>query len=136
MRGALAGAAAAAAWGLSEPVLRRIAGTPYSDVRLLGRAATRGRAWPLAGLALHTANGAVFGAALAHVGRRRIRDAVAIAELEGIALWPLMLIVDHVHPDRRDGTWPPLARNRRVFVYALSTHALFGLVYGLLSRED
>lgn len=135
MRGAAAGAVAAGAWGLSEPVLRRIAGTPYSDVRLLGRVATRGRAWPVAGLALHTLNGAVFGAALARLGRRRVHEAVVIAELEGVALWPLMLAVDRLHPDRREGTWPPLARDRRTFVYSLSTHALFGLVYGLLSRE-
>ena len=135
MRGTAAGAVAAVAWGLSEPVLRRVIGTPYSDVRLLGRVATCGRAWPVAGLALHTVNGAVFGAALAQLGRRRVRDAVVIAELEAVTFWPFMLLVDRLHPDRRDGTWPPLARDGRAFVYSLSTHALFGTVYGLLSRE-
>ncbi|MFL5914479.1 MAG: hypothetical protein ACJ752_02410 [Gaiellaceae bacterium] len=39
MRGG-AGAAAAPAWATSDPLLRRLAGTPYSDVRLLGRIVT------------------------------------------------------------------------------------------------
>jgi hypothetical protein len=44
MRGATAGAAAAAVWAAGDPLLRRLAGTPYSDVRLLGRLVTRRRA--------------------------------------------------------------------------------------------
>jgi hypothetical protein len=37
-----------------------------------------------------------------------------------------MAIADRVHPDRRNGTWPPLARNPRIAVYELLAHALFG----------
>jgi hypothetical protein len=64
LRGAAAGVIAAAAWAASEPALRRLARTPYSDVRLLGRAVTRGRGWPMVGVALHLVNGALFGATL------------------------------------------------------------------------
>jgi hypothetical protein len=130
MRGAAAGALAAAGWALSEPALGRLIGIDYSDVRLLGRAVTRGPAWPVAGLALHMANGAVFGAAFSRLGLRGIRQAVLAAELENLVLWPGMLAVDRLHPDRRDGAWPPLFRNRRVFAYEVTTHALFGCLLG------
>ena len=63
LRGAAAGVFAAAVWAAGEPLLGRLVGTRYSDVRLLGRAAMSGRrGWPAAGLALHLANGAVFAA--------------------------------------------------------------------------
>ena len=61
-RGALAGIAAAATWAALEPPLGRLLRTPYSDVRLLGAPITTGRLWPVAGLAVHLGNGAVFGA--------------------------------------------------------------------------
>jgi hypothetical protein len=48
-----------------------------------------------------------------------------------------MAVVDRVHPDRRDGTWPPLLLNGRVFAYEAAMHALFGAVLGvLLERVD
>jgi hypothetical protein len=86
VRGAAAGAAAAAAWAASEPLLRRLAGTPYSDVRLLGRIVTRGRAWPVVGLALHVANGAAFGAAFEKLGLRGVKAGVIAAQVENTLL--------------------------------------------------
>jgi hypothetical protein len=127
---------AAAVWAAGEPALRRLAGTPFSDVRLLGRAVTRGRAWPVAGLALHLANGALFGAAFSRLGLRGATAGVVAAELENLALWPTLLVVDRVHPDRRDGNWPPLARNPRVAAYEVAVHALFGAVLGRLVRSE
>jgi hypothetical protein len=64
LRGAAAGVIAAAAWAASEPALRRLARTPYSEVRLPGRGVTGGRGWPMVGVALHLVNGALFGATL------------------------------------------------------------------------
>jgi hypothetical protein len=46
-----------------------------------------------------------------------------------------MAVVDRVHPDRRDGTWPPLLRNGRVFAYEAAVHAVFGAVLGTLLRR-
>jgi hypothetical protein len=135
-RGAFAGIVAAVAWAAAEPALGRAFATPYSDVRLLGRTITRGRAWPAAGLALHAANGAVFGAVFERLGGRGVVRGVAAAELESLVLWPGMAVVDRVHPDRRSGDWPPLFRNRRVFAYEVATHALFGLVLGLLLGDE
>jgi hypothetical protein len=115
--------------------LQRIFGTEYSDVRLLGRVATRGRAWPVAGLAVHLANGAVFGAAFEKAGLGGVRAGVAAAQIENAALWPAMAVVDRIHPDRRDGTWPPLLTNKRVAAYEVAAHALFGAVLGALTRR-
>ncbi len=135
MRGATAGVVAAAAWAAGEPVLKRIFGTPYSDVRLLGRVATRGHAWPAAGLAIHLANGAAFGAAFEKAGLGGVRAGVTAAQVENLVLWPTMAIVDRIHPDRRTGVWPPLLSSRRVAGYEVAAHALFGAVLGSLTRR-
>ena len=135
LRGAAAGAVAAATWAAGEPALRRLVRTPYSDVRLLGRAVTRGRAWPVAGLALHLANGALFGAVFGRLGFRGPKAGVAAAELENLALWPAFVVVDRLHPDRRDGTWPPLIRNPRVAAYETAVHAVFGAALGCLTER-
>ena len=135
MRGAVAGVVAAAAWAASEPVLKRIFGTQYSDVRLLGRFATRGRAWPVAGLAIHLANGAAFGAAFEKAGLGGVRAGVAAAQVENLVLWPGMAVMDRIHPDRRDGTWPRLLTNRRIAAQEVAGHALFGAVLGSLTRR-
>ena len=60
LNGALAGAAAAAAWAAQQPLDKRVFGSRYDDVELLGKLVTRGPAWPAAGLGLHVANGAMF----------------------------------------------------------------------------
>ncbi len=62
LRGALAGAAAAAVWAAQQPLDRRVFGVPYDDTELLGRWLVRSGGWQLAGAALHLGNGALFGA--------------------------------------------------------------------------
>ena len=135
MRGAAAGAIAAAAWAAGEPVLGRLLRTPYSDVRLLGRLVTRNRAWPMAGAALHLVNGAAFGTAFELAGLKGVKAGVTAAQAENLALWPAFAVLDRVHPDRRDGSWPPLLRNRRIALYEVIVHALFGSILGALVRR-
>lgn len=135
-RAATAGVAAAAAWAAAEPLLRRLFRTPYSDVRLLGAVVTPGRGRTAAGLTIHLANGAIFGLAWARLGGGGWKSGVVAAELENLALWPAMALVDRYHPDRRSGAWPPLLRNPRVFGYEVATHALFGAVLGLFSADS
>ena len=132
MRGAVAGAIAAALWAAAEPALGRAFGTPFSDVRLLGRMVTRGRLWPIAGVILHVGNGATFGWAFERLGGKGALRGVVVAEIENLVLWPAMAIVDRVHPDRRDGTWPPLLADPRTFAFEATTHALFGATLGAL----
>jgi hypothetical protein len=137
LRAALAGAAAAAAWALQEPLDTRVARCDYSDVALLGKTVTRGRAWPVAGLALHVGNGALFGLAYA-----RVRDglpvdprrlAVAMALAEHVALYPLVALVDRWHPARGEPGVPRLAGNARAFALATWRHALFGALLARLA---
>jgi hypothetical protein len=136
-RGALAGMAAAAVWALAEPLAARAFNPPpgYSDVRMLGGLLTRGSGWRAAGLGAHVVNGAIFGAAFARAGGRGWRQGLAAAQIENVAFWPGMAIVDRLHPDRRSGAWPPLLASRRVFVYEAAVHALFGVVLGVVAGQ-
>ena len=134
-RAALAGAAAATAWGLQEPLDRRVFRSDYSDVAVLGKLVTRGRGWRAAGLALHAANGAAFGLALAAGSRvtgiapRRLAVPAALAE--HALLYPLSGLIDRHHPARGEPGVPPISRSPRAFAQATWRHLLFGV---LLSR--
>src|SRR5262245_15170067 len=109
IRAGVAGVAATGGWALAERPLARLLGTgDFGDVRLLGRLIAPGRLWPVAGLAVHLGNGAAFGVAFDRLGLRGVRDAVLVAEAENVALWPVMALLDRIHPDRRSGHWPPL----------------------------
>jgi hypothetical protein len=133
---AAAGAAAASAWIVAEPLARRAFGTGrYSVVRLLGRPLAR-RRWRAAGIALHLGNGAAAAIAFDRAGLRGWKAAVAAFQLEGAATWPGMALADRVHPDRRSADWPPLFRNPRVFAHEAFGHLVFGLVLGLLLRDE
>lgn len=132
-RGAGAGIVAAAAWAGAEPLLGRLFETAYSDVRLLAGLTGRGRA---SGLAVHLANGAVFGAVFERLGGHGMVRGVVAAEAENLLLWPGMAVMDRLHPDRRSGAWTPLLYDRRVFAYEVTAHALFGAVLGLLLRRE
>ena len=136
-RSALAGSAAAAVWALQEPVDQRVFRCDYSDVAVLGKVFTRGRAWWIAGFTVHLVNGALFGLAYDDVRRRwpqRPRTiAVAMAVGEHVALYPLCYFVDRFHPQRGARGVPPLLRNARAFGQATWRHALFGFVLGRLA---
>jgi hypothetical protein len=134
VRAALAGVAGTAVWAAAEPALRRLFGTPYTDVRLIGAPLSQ-RHWRLVGTTLHLLNGAAAGVVFRRLGLRGWRAGVAAAQLESAALWPGMLVVDRYHPDRRSGAWPPLLRNRRVFAQEVAAHAIFGAVLGSLVRD-
>jgi hypothetical protein len=139
LRSAAAGAVAATVWGLQEPLDRRVARYDYSDVAILGKAITRGRFWWPAGLALHAANGALFGLAY-HEARRRLpypdrRLAVGMALAEHVALFPLSGLVDRHHPARGEPGLAPILTSPRAFAQATWRHALFGLLLARLTRS-
>ena len=132
VRGAVAGAVAAAVWVAAEPLGQRVFRTPYSDVRLLGALLTAGGPWRRVGIVAHLANGAFFGATFGRMGGGGWRQGLVAAELENLVLWPTMALADRIHSDRRSGSWPPLVSSPRVFAYEATMHALFGVVLGLL----
>jgi len=137
-RSAATGAAAATAWGLAEPIDRRLFRCDYSDIALLGKAVTRGPGWRAAGFALHAVNGAVFGLAYEAARRRSRLDsrrlALGLALAEHVALYPLGYFVDRHHPARGEEGVPPLLTNPRAFGQATVRHLLFGVLVGRLAR--
>ena len=136
-RGALAGAVAAGVWAASSPLDTRLFGVPYLDHELLGKWVTRGPAWPSVGVALHVANGAAFGAAYAGLAPWIPLPAWARGPAAGLgehlATWPLVALVDRVHPARDE--MPTLAGSPRAFAQATWRHLLFGVVLGELERR-
>ena len=137
LNGALAGAVAAGAWAAQQPLGKLAFRSRYDDVELLGKLVTRGQGWPAAGLALHLANGALFGALYAQArpflpGPPAVRG-VAAALSEHAGSWPLVHLSDRYHPGR--GDLPRLAGNRRALAQATWRHLLFGAVLGELERR-
>jgi hypothetical protein len=137
-RAAIAGAAAATAWAALEPLDRRLLRSDYSDVALLGKAVTRSRLWPLAGLAIHAGNGAVFGLAYRELHERTgyepRRLALALALAEHVALYPLSAVVDRRHPaSGQPGVPANLLSSPRAFAQATLRHAVFGVLLGRLA---
>jgi hypothetical protein len=136
VRGAAAGAVAAAVWAAQQPLDKRVFGTGYDDVELLGKLVTRGDEWPVAGSVLHVWNGAVFGAVYAQakpfVPGPPVLRGVAAGLAEHVAFWPLGRVIDRYHPARRD--LERLDGNWRAFAQAAWRHALFGAVLGALEH--
>jgi hypothetical protein len=135
-RAPAAGAVAALVWGAAEPLDMRLFEYDYSDVAMLGKLVTRSRAWPVAGLAIHAANGAVFGLALDALRRRtRLRTAplaLTLALAEHAILFPLAALVDRHHPARGERGVAAMF-TKRAFAQETVRHALFGIVLGRLA---
>ncbi len=131
--GALAGVAAALAWAIQQPLDKRVGGSRYDDVELLGKLVTRGRAWPAAGLALHLGNGAAFGAGYSFLAPRlrgpSYLRGLGVAMAENFGSWPLVGLIDRFHPARRE--LEHLGGNRRALAQATWRHAFFGVVLGI-----
>jgi len=137
MRGALAGAVAAAVWALQQPVDKRVFGCAFDDVELLGKAVTRGPHWRAAGTAMHIANGALFGVLYARLAPRAARvppwaRGGAAALGEHMLSWPATAITDRFHPARHE--LPALHGSRRAFAQATWRHLLFGATLGELAH--
>jgi hypothetical protein len=137
IRGALAGALAAGVWAAQMPLDKRLFGSGFDDVELLGKAVTRGAAWPLAGWALHLQNGALFGALYANVASRTPLPSwargPAAALSENFATWPLVAVADRLHPARAE--LPAAFANPRALAQSTWRHLLFGVVLGELERR-
>ena len=133
MRSALlAGAAAGLAWRAVEPALQRLFGHPYSDPELLTSFITRGRAQLPLDYCVQALGGAAFGAVFARLGGRTATQAVTASLGENAVLLALSPLVDRIHPDVRDGRWPPLTGNPRATAVSASGHLLYGLLLGTL----
>src|SRR3954464_13467702 len=122
LRGAAAGAVAAGVWAAQEPVDMRVFGVPYSDPKLLAKPIGGSRA---AGIPIHLANGATFGALYSIVAARIPGPAAltgaAAGMAEHLATWPVVRFLPGVN----------LWGNHRAFAQAVWRHLLFGAVLGV-----
>jgi hypothetical protein len=137
INGAVAGGLAAALWAAQQPLDKRVFGSGYDDLEILGKAVTRGSEWPFVGLALHVQNGALFGAVYSQLrpfllGPPVLRGLTA-ALVQNFAFWPLGTLADRHHPAA--GELVKLKGNRRVLAQATWRHALFGLVLGFVEHR-
>jgi hypothetical protein len=136
-RGALAGAVAAGVWAAQQPLDIKVFGVAYDDTELLGKSVTRGPLWRPVGLAMHLANGALFGALYASVAGRvplpSWARGPAAALVEHVGTWPLTSVLPRVHPAGDE--LPALFANPRALAQATWRHALFGVVLGELERR-
>ena len=125
LRGALAGAAAAAVWLAQQPLDKRIFGWPHDDAELLAQLTGTSHA---VGTVLHVSNGALFGAVYAHVAPAaplapQLRGPLA-GLLEHVATWPLTALAA-----------PAMTASPRAFAQSAWRHLLFGVVLGELERR-
>ena len=136
VRSVAAGAVAASAWALEEPIDQRVFHYDYSDVALLGKFVSRGPGWWKTGFAIHVGNGVAFGLAFEELRRRLDTDkrrlALGMATAEHLALFSLGALVDRHHPARGEPGVPPIF-TKRAFAQATWRHALFGWLLGRLA---
>jgi hypothetical protein len=137
LKGALAGAAAAAVWALQQPIDKLLFSSGYDDVEILGRLVRNDSGWYPVGLALHVQNGALFGAVYANLAPSipvpPVLRGPALALAENFALWPVGALSDRFHPARDN--LPKLGRNRRALAQATWRHLLFGILLGEIERR-
>jgi hypothetical protein len=122
---AVAGAVAGVCWRAVEPGLRRVFGHPYSDPELATAFVTRGRWQPPLDYAVQAAGGAAFAVCFVQFGGRRRRALFAAVLGENALLLAASPLVDRIHPDVRDGSWPPLTGNVRAYGVSVSGHLLY-----------
>lgn len=124
-------------WAVQQRLDKRVFGTRYDDVELLGKLVTRGPAWRPLGLAMHAGNGAMFGATYAVLRPLLpgppVAVAFAAAMLENFGFWPFGRLIDRHHPARKQ--LESLHGNRRALAAATWRHALFGVVMGALEQR-
>jgi hypothetical protein len=124
IRGAMAGTIAAAVWAAQIPLDRKLFGSDFNDVELLGKGFTRG-------------HGALFGALYANLSPRLPLPSwsrgPAVALTENFATWPLTALTDRVHPARAD--MPKIFTSPRALAQSTWRHLLFGVLLGEIERR-
>jgi hypothetical protein len=133
-----AGAAASAVYAGEMYLDMALTGNPLDDVQLL-EGALRGRKarLPILGMFVHLLNGSALAIAYALIkpllpGPNWLKGTL-FGALFLVAVWPLMPLLDRIHPLIRRGGLPrfntPVAFGQNV-----ARHLLFGLILGLLYR--
>jgi len=136
LRHALAGLVGALAFLVAMAVDLALLRRRTNDLLLLAGLLPGGRhCWPLVGLVMHLANGGSLGIIY---GRLRQRfpgpgwlAGALFALAENLVLWPVILVLDRVHPEIRAGR---LERFNQPlpFLQEVWRHVAYGVTLGLL----
>lgn len=133
--GALSGVAGGMAFAAVMFADMAVSRRNVNDFLLLGGLGPAPSAWRVTGPTMHVINSAALGTAYAVV-EPRLRGpgwarGVTFALVENTVLWPVVLVLDRVHPAVKSGAlpsfnsaWPFVAENLR--------HIAYGFVLGLL----
>lgn len=140
-RAAAAGVAGAFAYLLAQELDRRIVNPRSNDLILLGGLVTsRSAAWRPLGLVLHLVAGVSFGLIFEAIVAPRLFGpywlrGIVMALVENVTLWPIVILLDRVHPAIQSGDLAPM--NRPVyFGQEVWRHLALGTVLGLLLGPD
>jgi hypothetical protein len=131
--GMLAGLAGGAAFAAVMKADMALSGRRVDDFQLLADFGPTRDKWQVVGPVIHAVNSVSVGALYAIVTDRMPgtgwRNGLAFALVENTLLWPILIVLDRVHPAIKVGElpvynrpWPFLVENLR--------HAAFGIVLG------
>ena len=136
-RGVVAGLAGGAGFALGVSLHPRVGDCPAGDLRKLPRMLADfgpfARWWPLIGRLVHAANSVAVGITYGAI-EDRLRGpgwlrGLAFAMAENAILWPIIILIDRVHPAVKSGAAP---RYNQPAPAALEVvrHAAYGIVLG------
>jgi hypothetical protein len=136
-RSLAAGVAGAVAYLAAQEFDRKLGNPRSNDMILLGGMVTSRPGWqsPL-GTVMHLLAGASFGVIFEAVVARRLRGpywlrGILMAQAENASLWPLVMLMDRIHPSVKSGALAPM--NRPVyFAQSVWRHLVLGAVLGLV----
>jgi hypothetical protein len=140
--GATAGLFAGTAFAAVMLADIRLSGHRVNDFQLLGGIGPPRQRWRITGPLMHWTNSAVLGVvytvAEPHIPGPGWLRGTTFALVENTLLWPIVLLLDRVHPAVQSGEmptfnrpWPFIAENLRHIAYG----AVLGSVYARLKRE-
>jgi hypothetical protein len=134
--GALSGLVAAVAFLVAMAIDIRATRSHANDLRLLaGLFPFLRERWLVSGTLMHLINGTALGVAYARVEDRFDAPGwlkgTVFALVENALLWPLITVLDRVHPEIREGTLPKFNRPLP-FAQEVFRHVAYGLVLGIL----
>jgi hypothetical protein len=134
--GALAGLGGGAAFAATMLLDMRVSGERVNDFHLLGGLGPAPQLWKVTGPLMHAVNSATLGVVYAacepHLRGPGWMRGVTFALAENTLLWPIVLLLDRVHPAVQSGElptfnrrWPFIAENLRHLAYGLILGAIF-----------
>jgi hypothetical protein len=131
--GMLAGLAGGAAFAAVMKLDIALSRQRVDDFQLLAGFGPLAHRWRVTGAVVHAVNSATLGAVYALVSGRLpgpgwLRG-VSFATIENLALWPIIIVLDRVHPAIRSGALPSYNRPWP-FIAEVLRHLAYGFILG------